>query len=123
MRVSPAAVTRLKTKLRGLLSRGRGRRLADVVTDLNLATRGWVVYFRLAEANTSFEDLDQWLRRKLRCVVWRQWKRPQTRLRELRRRGLNAARARGHLPSTVADRGGMLVESHARGRPFRRVSA
>jgi len=94
LRVSPAAVQRLKTKLRALLSRGRGRRLADVVKELNLATRGWVVYFRLAEVKASFEALDQWLRRKLRCVLWRQWKRPRTRLRELRRRGLDEARAR-----------------------------
>jgi RNA-directed DNA polymerase len=94
LRISPAAVTRLKTKLRGVLSRGRGRRLADVVQELNLATRGWVVYFRLAEVKTSFEDLDKWLRRELRCIVWRQWKRPRTRFRELRRHGLGEARAR-----------------------------
>ena len=94
LRVSPAAVTRLKTKLRRLLRQGRGRRLATVVVDLNLATRGWVVYFRLAEVKTNFEDLDKWLRRKLRCMLWRQWKRPRTRLRELRRRGLDEARAR-----------------------------
>lgn len=94
LRVSPTAVTRLKTKLRRVLSRGRGRRLADVVKALNLATRGWVVYFRLAEVKASFEDLDKWLRRKLRCVLWRQWKRPRTRLHELRRRGLDEARAR-----------------------------
>ncbi len=94
LRVSPAAVQRLKTKLRGMLRQGRGRRLASVVADLNLATRGWVVYFRLAEVKTSFEDLDKWLRRKLRCVVWRQWKRPRTRLHELRRRGLDETRAR-----------------------------
>jgi RNA-directed DNA polymerase len=103
LRVAPAAVKRLKTKLRGMLSRGRGRRLADIVADLNLATRGWVTYFRMAEAKTSFEDLDKWLRRKLRCIVWRQWKRPRTRIRELRRRGLDLARARasalnGHGP-------------------------
>ena len=94
LRVSPAAVQRLKTKLRGLLRQGRGRRLADIVTDLNLATRGWVVYFRFADAKASFEDLDKWLRRKLRCVLWRQWKRPRTRYRELRRHGLDEARAR-----------------------------
>lgn len=94
LRVSPAAIQRLKTKLRGMLRQGRGRRLASVVADLNLATRGWVVYFRLAEVKTSFEDLDKWLRRKLRCVVWRQWKRPRTRLHELRRRGLDETRAR-----------------------------
>jgi RNA-directed DNA polymerase len=94
LRVAPAAVKRLKTKLRRVLRQGRGRRLAAIVTDLNLATRGWVVYFRLAEAKASFEDLDKWLRRKLRCIVWRQWKRPRTRYRELRRHGLDEARAR-----------------------------
>lgn len=94
LRVSPAAVQRLKTKLRGLLRQGRGQRLADIVTDLTLATRGWVVYFRLAEVKASFEHLDQWLRRKLRCVVWRQWKRPRTRYRKLRQHGLDEARAR-----------------------------
>jgi len=103
LRVAPAAVKRLKTKLRRVLRQGRGRRLAAIVTDLNLATRGWVVYFRLAEAKASFEDLDKWLRRKLRCIVWRQWKRPRTRYRELRRHGLDEARARtsafnGHGP-------------------------
>jgi group II intron reverse transcriptase/maturase len=94
LRVAPAAVQRLKTTLRGVLARGRGRRLADVVKELNLATRGWVVYFRLAEVKASFEDLDKWLRRTLRCVVGRQWKRPRTRYRELRRHGLDEARAR-----------------------------
>jgi RNA-directed DNA polymerase len=94
LRVSPAAVKRLKTKLRRVLARGRGRRLAAVVAELNLATRGWVAYFRLAETKTSFEDLDKWLRRKLRCIMWRQWKRPRTRIRELRRCGLDEARAR-----------------------------
>jgi RNA-directed DNA polymerase len=58
LRVAPAAVKRLNTKLRGLLSRGRGRRLADTVKDLNLVTRGWVVDFRLAEVKASFEDME-----------------------------------------------------------------
>ena len=93
LRVSPAAVKRLKTKLRGLLRQGRGRRLADVVVDLNLATRGWVVYFRLAEVKASFEAIDKWLRRKLRCIMWRQWKRPRTRAHKLRQCGLDEARA------------------------------
>jgi RNA-directed DNA polymerase len=76
------------------MSRGRGRRLADTVRELNLATRGWVAYFRLADIRVTFADLDQWLRRKLRGIVWRQWKRPPTRYCELRRHGLDEARAR-----------------------------
>jgi len=94
LRVAPAAVQRLKTTLRRLLRQGRGRRLADTVKDLSLVLRGWVAYFRLAEAKASFEDVDTWLRRKLRCIIWRQWKRPRTRIRELCRRGLDVARAR-----------------------------
>jgi RNA-directed DNA polymerase len=94
LRVAPAAVQRLKTTLRRLLRQGRGRRLADTVKDLSLVLRGWVAYFRLAEAKASFEDVDKWLRRKLRCIIWRQWKRPRTRIRELCRRGLDVARAR-----------------------------
>ena len=94
LRVSPTAIRRLKTKLRGVLARGRGRRLAHTVQDLNLVIRGWVAYFRLAEVKACFESIDQWIRRKLRSIQWRQWKRPRTRLRELRRRGLDEARAR-----------------------------
>ena len=94
LRVAPAAVQRLKTTLRRLLRQGRGRRLADTVKDLSLVLRGWVAYFRLAEAKASFEDVDKWLRRKLRGIIWRQWKRPRTRIRELCRRGLDVARAR-----------------------------
>jgi len=94
LRVAPAAVQRLKTTLRRLRRQGRGRRLADTVKDLSLVLRGWVAYFRLADVKASFEDVDKWLRRKLRCIIWRQWKRPRTRLRELCRRGLDVARAR-----------------------------
>ena len=123
LRVSSAAVQRLKTKRRGMLSRGRGRRLAHVVADLNLATRGWVAYFRLADVKASFEDVDKWLRRKLRCILWRQWKRPRTRLHELRQRGLDEARARA---SAYNGRGPVVEcrgEPHARGRTHRCVAA
>ncbi len=55
---------------------------------------GWVAYFRLAETNRSFKELDAWIRRKLRCILWRQWKRPRTRFKKLRRYGLDEPRAR-----------------------------
>jgi hypothetical protein len=65
--------------------------------------RGWVGYFRLADVRNCFDQLDTWLRRRLRCIVWRHWKRPRTRVKELVRRGLDATRARvsavnGHGP-------------------------
>ena len=94
LKVSPKSLARLKTKLRLILRSGRGRHLAGVVEELNRVTRGWVAYFRLADVKASFEELDAWIRRKLRCILWRQWKTPRTRLKELRRRGLTTQDAR-----------------------------
>lgn len=89
LRVSVQAVKRLKAKLRDAFRRGRGRRLGRVIRDLDPVIRGWVAYFRLSEVKASFEALDQWLRRKLRCILWRQWKRPRTRETKLRQHGLD----------------------------------
>ena len=61
--------------------------------DLSPLLRGWLNYFRLAEVKNVFEDLDQWLRRRLRCLLWRQWKRAYTRARKLMQRGLERTRA------------------------------
>ncbi len=93
LRVSPEAVRRLKEKLRRLFRSGRGRSLGKVIQQLGPVLTGWLEYFRLAEVMASFEDLDQWLRRKLRCILWRQWKRPLTRAKQLARRGLGSERA------------------------------
>ena len=55
--------------------------------------RGWVAYFRMSDVRLSFEKLDEWLRRKLRCLLWRQWKRPWTRRARLIARGLSEEQA------------------------------
>jgi len=93
LRVASQSVVRLKASLRMLLRAGRGRGLRRVISQLNPRVRGWVAYFRLADVKATFETLDGWVRRKLRCILWRQWKRPRTRARELRRRGLDADRS------------------------------
>jgi RNA-directed DNA polymerase len=103
LRVSPEAVRRLKEKLRRLFRSGRGRSLGRVIQQLEPVLTGWLEYFRLAEVGACFEELDKWLRRKLRCILWRQWKRPRTRAKELAKRGLDRERARiyagnGHGP-------------------------
>ena len=94
LKVSPKSVRRLKAKLLGAFRRGRGRSLAQICEELRPQLRGWTSYYRLAEVKVSFEDLDAWIRRRLRCVLWRQWKRPRTRARRLRQRGLDAEQAR-----------------------------
>ena len=93
LKIAAKSVGRLKDKIRGMMRRGRGRAMAKTVADLSPRLAGWIAYFRLAETKGVLEDLDQWLRRKLRCVLWRQWKRPHTRAHRLRQRGLAEERS------------------------------
>jgi group II intron reverse transcriptase/maturase len=94
LRIAKPSVQRLMQRVRGLLRAGRGRSLRHTIEDLNPLLRGWINYFRLTESKTVLDDLDGWLRRRLRCLLWRQWKRPRTRARKLRALGFDAERAR-----------------------------
>jgi RNA-directed DNA polymerase len=93
LKVAPQSVQRFKARVRTMLRRGRGQNLGHVLEELRPVLVGWVGYFRKADVRSVFEYLDQWLRRKLRAITWRQWKRPWTRYRELLRRGLAHVRA------------------------------
>ena len=93
LKVAPASVKRVKSKLKELFRIGRGRNLAKFIAELTPVLRGWVNYFRLAEVKGVFEELDGWIRRKLRCILWRQWKHTFTRAKNLIRRGLDKERA------------------------------
>ncbi len=93
LKVAPASIKRFKSKLKETFRAGRGRNLARFIHELTPALRGWVNYFRLAEVKGVFEELDGWIRRKLRCILWRQWKRAITRAKNLMRRGLDEVRA------------------------------
>jgi RNA-directed DNA polymerase len=94
LRIAPASVQRLMQKVRDVTHTGRGRSLAHTIEDLNPLLRGWINYFKLTQAKGVLEELDSWMRRRLRCLLWRQWKRRATRGRKLRSLGLDAARAR-----------------------------
>jgi RNA-directed DNA polymerase len=93
LRVAPKAVARFTGKIKDMLRRGRGRSIANTVKDLAPVVRGWIGYYRLAEAKGIFEELDGWMRRRLRCVLWRQWKRPPTRTKRMMQRGIAEERA------------------------------
>ena len=94
VRVAPQSVVRFKDQLRQKFREGRGRNLKEFLTELQPKLRGWSSYFSVAETRTVFEDLDQWIRRKLRCMEWRKWKRPRTRWQRLITLGLDRDRAR-----------------------------
>ena len=63
------------------------------IPELNPMLRGWTAYFRLTESRRALEELDGWIRHKLRCILWRQWKRSYTRARNLMKAGLTEDRA------------------------------
>ena len=94
LKVSREPIKRLKGKVKEVYRKGRGRNLARTIETLKPILRGWFNYFKLAEVKNLFEELDGWLRRRLRCLLWRQWKRPRTRNRKLLDRGLDVRTAR-----------------------------
>ena len=93
LKVASASIKRAKAHIREIMRKGRGRSLTRVIGELTPYLRGWVNYFRLSSVKRGFEELDEWLRRKLRCILWRQWKKPRTRARKLMERGIEKARA------------------------------
>lgn len=94
LRIAGQSVLRLRQRIRELMRRGRGRSLGHTIEELNPLLRGWMGYFQYTQTLRRVEALDEWLRRRLRCLLWRQWKRPAHRARQLRQLGLDDDRAR-----------------------------
>ncbi|GAB6276494.1 MAG: group II intron reverse transcriptase/maturase [Rectinema sp.] len=95
-RLKPAkrSVDRLKEKIRELMRKGRGRSVAKTIAALNPILRGWAHYCKICEVTRVFEELDGWVRRKVRSILWRQWKQGGTRFRYLLRYGLDPETAK-----------------------------
>ena len=94
LKPAPTSVKRAKDRIRQITHQGRGRNIRQVIKEINEFTRGWVGYYRLATVKQPFEQLDQWLRRRLRKILWEQWRKPKTRRRKLMALGVDARRAR-----------------------------
>jgi len=110
-RLAPKTVARFKERVRELTRRTRGISLVRMVHDLAEYLRGWIGYFGRCETPEVLNKLEKWIRRRLRSMVWTQWKRGTTRYRELRQRGIaaqDAAKTAGssdgpwHLANTPA---------------------
>lgn len=94
LRVARTSLQRLEGRIREVLRGARGRSLNRTIEELNPLLRGWAAYFKLTETKGNLEKFDGWVRRKLRCILWRQWKRRSARYRHLLKRGLGEVRAR-----------------------------
>jgi len=103
LKIAKESVRRMKAALKTAFRRGRGRNLQRFIAEeLNPKLKGWGNYFQLNKVRVTIEELDGWIRRKLRCLKWRQWKKPRTRIKRLMERGLSRERA---LKSALNGRG------------------
>ncbi len=94
LRASIQSIGKLKNTLRIIFRSGRGRNIGQLITEeLNPVIRGWGNYFSLNRVKKVPEELDFWIRRKLRCVIWRQMKRAKTRGKRMIQQGLDKQRA------------------------------
>jgi RNA-directed DNA polymerase len=98
-RIASKARARMRSRVREMTRRTRGVSLERMVTDLARYLRGWRAYFGFCETPSVLRELDSWIRRRLRCVVWKQWKRGRTRFAELRKRGMGKDMAAQHAGS------------------------
>ena len=107
-RIAPKAIARFKQRVREQTQRTRGISLTQMVKDLTTYLRGWLGYFGDCQTPSVLQRLETWLRRRLRSVVWKQWKHGRTRFRELHKRGVSkdlAAQTAGspHGPWRIAN--------------------
>ena len=105
---------RFKERVRELTSRTRGISLQKMVADIATYLRGWLGYFGMCQTPSVLKSLESWLRRRLRSMVWKQWKRGSKRFQELRQRGVGknlAAQTAGspHGPWRIANSPGLTI--------------
>ena len=91
LKVADKAIDTLKDRVRELTRRTRGIRLGAIVAELRTILLGWKAYFGITEVLSPLRDLDKWVRRKLRCYLWKQW--GSAGYRELRKRGVSVREA------------------------------
>jgi RNA-directed DNA polymerase len=97
-RIAPTALSRLKQRVRELTRRTRGVSIQCMVRELAVYLNGWRSYFSFCQTPSVLAELDGWMRRRLRCMLWKQWKRGRTRYARLRSRTVGvqlAARTAG----------------------------
>jgi RNA-directed DNA polymerase len=87
-RIAAKAIARFKKRIRELTRRTRGVSIERMTEELSRYLRGWLGYFGRCQTPSVLERLEGWLRRRLRSVMWKQWKRGTVRFAELRKRGV-----------------------------------
>ncbi len=92
-RISKQAYSRFKRKLKRMTNRSKTNNHRDRLEMVNRMSVGWLAYFSKADGRKHIKRIDEWLRRRLRCGIWKQWKRVKTRMRGLQRLGIDKEQA------------------------------
>ena len=93
LRVHPKSIDKMKEKIKLLTSRSNGWGGAKRKVALRQYITGWVNYFKLADMKSLLNDIDGWYRRRLRMVIWKQWRRVRTRYKNLVKLGMSSSQA------------------------------
>ena len=93
LRVHPKSVTKMKAKLKELTSRSNGWGNEYRALKLTQFIRGWVNYFAMADMKSMLSKVDEWLRHRIRCIYWKQWKKVKIRFSNLKKLGVEEEKA------------------------------
>jgi hypothetical protein len=88
VRIHPKSVKRFKAKVKQITKRNRGRKFDQIVYELKRFTDGWIQYYGIADMKTLMGELNQWIRRRLRMYIWKQWKKIKAKGRNLMKLGI-----------------------------------
>lgn len=94
LRAHPSSITRMRKRIKELTNRSNGWGNEHRKQELRQYIRGWVNYFKLADMKTLMPRIDEWYRRRLRMIIWKQWKRIRTRFSNLLKLGLSKSKVR-----------------------------
>jgi RNA-directed DNA polymerase len=93
IRIAPRSLRRIKEKIRAKTQRNDPSNAKEKIKKLEAMIEGWVNYFRIARAKKAMQTLDEMVRRRIRIGIWKQWKRPRTRIKNLRKLGASQVNA------------------------------
>ena len=89
------SIQKFKRKIKRITGRSNGLSITEKIKRLNQVTRGWINYFRIADMKAAMNKISCWMRRRLRMCIWKYWKLPKTRYKNLRKLGISKDTARG----------------------------